>query len=107
LQQTAPVAPQQTAAPAAPAAAAATAEALPQSASAPEARRTRKAMPAAPTEADAPVPDANIRLYPEHWLANIRQMLREHRRDEALRSLDRFRKQYPDYRLPDDLRDLR
>lgn len=50
--------------------------------------------------------DSNATLYPEHWLANIRQMLRENRREAARRSLERFRKTYPDYRLPDDLRDL-
>jgi Meckel syndrome type 1 protein len=50
--------------------------------------------------------DRNASLYPEHWLANIRQMLRDNRREEALRSLAEFRKRYPDYRLPDDLRDL-
>jgi hypothetical protein len=51
--------------------------------------------------------DRNATLYPEHWLANIRQMLRDNRREEALRSLAQFRKRYPGYRLPDDLRDLR
>ena len=50
--------------------------------------------------------DGNVTLYPEHWLANIRQMLRDNRREEALRSLAEFRKRYPDYHLPDDLRDL-
>ena len=50
--------------------------------------------------------DRNASLYPEHWLANIQQMLRDNRREEALRSLAEFRKRYPDYRLPDDLRDL-
>jgi hypothetical protein len=51
--------------------------------------------------------DPNAGLYPEHWLANIRSMLKENRRDEALRSLAEFRRLYPDYRLPDDLRDLK
>ena len=51
--------------------------------------------------------DPNARLYPEHWLQNIRTMLREDKRDEALRSLAEFRKMYPDYHLPDDLRDLK
>ena len=51
--------------------------------------------------------DPNAGLYPEHWLANIRSMLKENRRDEALRSLAEFRRMYPDYRLPDDLRDLK
>jgi hypothetical protein len=73
----------------------------------PEGLRAAKTLSAAPAEAGAETTDANASLYPEHWLANIRQMLREHRRDEALRSLDRFRKKYPDYPLPDDLRDLR
>ncbi|MCE7950656.1 MAG: hypothetical protein DYH18_06045 [Xanthomonadales bacterium PRO7] len=53
------------------------------------------------------VQDRNATLYPEHWLANIRQMLRDNQREAALRSLDEFRKKYPDYVLPDDLRDLR
>jgi Meckel syndrome type 1 protein len=51
--------------------------------------------------------DPNASLYPEHWLANIRALLREHKRDDALRSLGEFRKMYPDYHLPDDLRDLK
>ncbi len=50
--------------------------------------------------------DSNATLYPEHWLANIRQMLRDNQREEALRSLEKFRKTYPAYPLPDDLRDL-
>jgi len=51
--------------------------------------------------------DPNARLYPEHWLANIRTMLENNHRDEALRSLAEFRRLYPDYVLPDDLRDLK
>lgn len=51
--------------------------------------------------------DPNAKLYPEHWLANIRAMLRDNRREQALRSLAEFRKIYPDYHLPDDLRDLK
>ncbi|HEX3124370.1 MAG TPA: hypothetical protein VHQ21_13810 [Rhodanobacteraceae bacterium] len=51
--------------------------------------------------------DPNARLYPEHWLENIRAMLREDNRDGAVRSLAEFRKMYPDYKLPDDLRDLK
>jgi hypothetical protein len=50
--------------------------------------------------------DPNAGLYPEHWLTKIRSMLKENRRDEALRSLAEFRRMYPDYKLPDDLRDL-
>lgn len=54
----------------------------------------------------APAADRNATLYPEHWLANIRRMLRDNQREAALRSLDEFRKKYPDYSLPDDLRNL-
>ena len=50
--------------------------------------------------------DSNASLYPEHWLENIRAMLRDNHRDDAVRSLGEFRKIYPDYKLPDDLRDL-
>jgi hypothetical protein len=51
--------------------------------------------------------DPNATLYPEHWLENIRAMLRDNHHDEAVRSLGEFRKMYPDYKLPDDLRDLK
>jgi len=59
--------------------------------------------------ADAPArsTDPNAGLYPEHWLANIRTMLKEDHHDEAVRSLAEFRKMYPAYHLPDDLRDLK
>ena len=51
--------------------------------------------------------DSNASLYPEHWLENIRVMLRDNRHDDAVRSLGEFRNTYPDYKLPDDLRDLK
>jgi hypothetical protein len=51
--------------------------------------------------------DPNAKLYPEHWLTNIRTMLKKNHRDEAVRSLAEFRKMYPDYHLPDDLRNLK
>jgi len=51
--------------------------------------------------------DPNASLYPEHWLENIRAMLRENHHDDAVRSIGEFRKMYPDYKLPDDLRDLK
>jgi len=50
--------------------------------------------------------DPNASLYPEHWLENIRAMLRDDHHDDAVHSLGEFRKTYPDYKLPDDLRDL-
>ena len=51
--------------------------------------------------------DPNASLHPEHWLETIRTMLRENDREGAVRSLAEFRKMYPDYKLPDDLRDLK
>jgi len=51
--------------------------------------------------------DPNASLYPEHWLENIRAMLRDDHHDDAVHSLGEFRKMYPDYKLPDDLRDLK
>lgn len=72
--------------------------------------------PAAPA-AMAPAParemakpsamDVEVNLYPEHWIADIRQMLDGGRRDDAIKNLAAFRKRYPDYKLPDDLRDLK
>lgn len=66
---------------------------------------------AAPPPAAAAAPAMKFapgkRLYPEHWISNIRTLLRENRRDEAIRDLLEFRRQYPDYVLPDDLRDLK
>jgi hypothetical protein len=69
--------------------------------------------PAPPASAPATTSAAAMRmapgnhLYPEHWIANIQQLLHDDKRDEAVRSLNEFRKQYPDYPLPDDLRGLK
>ncbi len=73
----------------------------------------------APASASAPAPareaaqpaqsaaDVEVNLYPEHWIADIRTMLKNGRRDDAIKNLTAFRKRYPDYKLPDDLRDLK
>ena len=53
------------------------------------------------------VADIESTLYPEHWIADIQQMLKDGRHDDAIRNLAAFRKKYPDYQLPDDLRDLK
>ncbi len=53
------------------------------------------------------VADVEATLYPEHWIADIQKMLKDGHRDDAIRNLKAFRKHYPDYTLPDDLRDLK
>lgn len=44
-------------------------------------------------------------LPPEKWLERIEDLRRQGRLDEAKTSLAEFRKRYPDYRLPDNLKD--
>jgi hypothetical protein len=44
---------------------------------------------------------------PDAAIERIRRELRESQRAAALRDLVEFRKRYPDYRLPEDLRALR
>jgi Meckel syndrome type 1 protein len=71
--------------------------------------------PAPPSAAMAPAremakpsaADVEANSYPEHWIVDIRQMLEDGRRDDAIKNLAAFRKRYPDYKLPDDLRDLK
>jgi hypothetical protein len=72
-----------------------------------DAAKTESAPPPAAAAAPAMKFAPGQRLYPEHWISNIRTLLRENRRDEAIRDLVEFRRQYPDYALPDDLHDLK
>lgn len=70
-----------------------------------------------PSEAPAPVVAKPVpahrladeadgqQLYPPAILARIEQLLKEGRRDEALAEWDRLRTAYPDYPLPEKLRD--
>ncbi|MEP6484423.1 MAG: hypothetical protein ABJB01_08230 [Rudaea sp.] len=83
-----------------------TRDAISAGASAPAAQPSSARAVSAPAirEQSVAIPDAN--LYPEHWIANIETLLRKNRRAEAIKSLREFHKKYPDYRLPDDLRDL-
>ncbi len=66
-------------------------------ASAPEAASS---MAAAPPLADT----ANLR--PQDWLARIRQLKQQGKLDEARKELAAFRKHYPDYAVPADLKGL-
>jgi len=46
----------------------------------------------------------DISLDPEVWIAKIRQLVEQEKRDEAIKELNAFRATYPDYILPDDLK---
>ena len=59
----------------------------------------RKAMPAASVSAGKPAMPT-----PQAWIDEIRQLRRQGLFDEANRRLAEFRKAYPDYVLPEDLR---
>ncbi|GAA0709189.1 hypothetical protein [Dokdonella soli] len=71
-----------------------------------------QAMPAAPRAGAAPSPSGSVelrrdmQLAPEDWLAHIRQLLHQGRRQQATESLRLFRLAHPDWQLPDELRPL-
>jgi hypothetical protein len=48
----------------------------------------------------------DMQLAPADWLAHVRQLLREDRRQQASDSLRLFRRVHPDQRVPEDLRGL-
>lgn len=63
---------------------------------------------AKPAFTPAPAPQKTLRdadLPPEKWLERIEDLRKQGRLDEARASLTEFRKRYPDYRLPESLRD--
>ena len=70
-------------------------------------RKAAAAPPPPAAESAQSVADIESTLYPEHWVSDIQKMLKDGRRDDAIRNLVAFRKRYPDYTLPDDLRDLK
>jgi hypothetical protein len=55
----------------------------------------------------APAEEARQGRPPEEWLIHVRDLLKHGRRQDAVTSLTEFRKRYPDYRLPEDLRGLK
>jgi hypothetical protein len=44
---------------------------------------------------------------PEAWIKEIRELQRDGKNNEALEELEKFRKRFPDYALPPELKDLR
>ena len=62
--------------------------------------------PASPTPSRSTVLQNNSRLAPPAWVGVMQQLLRDQRRDEARENLALFRRKYPDYALPADLKAL-
>ncbi|MFI4968889.1 MAG: hypothetical protein ACHP7D_01695 [Lysobacterales bacterium] len=60
----------------------------------------------------APAPSSSVelrrdlQLEPVDWLAHIRQLLHQGRRQQAIESLRLFHRAHPDWQLPDELRPL-
>jgi len=68
------------------------------------------AKPARSTTGPAPTSSAELhrdmQLAPEDWLTHIQQLLRQGRRQQAIESLQLFRRAHPDWQLSDELRAL-
>ena len=66
----------------------------------------------APAPQAKPMPDLGaagaiasiVRVSPERWLEQIAQLRKQGKHEEADKALAEFRKQYPDYRLTDEMR---
>jgi len=52
-----------------------------------------------------PVPEQEV-LQAKPWIEKIRELVESKHKDEARKELESFRKHYPDYKLPDDLKSL-
>ncbi|MBI4191287.1 MAG: hypothetical protein HY525_12215 [Betaproteobacteria bacterium] len=99
-------------------------EAISADSAARESERARvQAVPAPPAAKPAPVPAAKpvaprpapqmagaiqtyVNLPPEKWLEQIESLRKQGKLEEARTSFAEFRKRYPDYPLPDSLKDL-
>jgi hypothetical protein len=65
----------------------------------------RQVAPAAPAPNASKLESAATSLPPEKWLERIEELRKQGKTEEARTALAEFRKRYPDYRLPDALRD--
>jgi hypothetical protein len=63
-------------------------------------------VPANPSPRSSAVLQNNARLAPQDWIALMQQLLRDDERDQARENLELFRRKYPDYVLPPDLKAL-
>jgi hypothetical protein len=70
---------------------------------APKKRERSTGMPAPSSSAEL---RRDTQLAPEIWLARIEQLVRQGRRQQAIESLQLFRRAHPDWQLPQSLREL-
>lgn len=73
------------------------------SAEAAASQRTRRSGPSPSSSVEL---RRDTQLAPDAWLAHIRQLLRQGRRQQAIESLQLFRRAHPDWVLPQELQDL-
>lgn len=66
-------------------------------------RRARRSGPSPTTSVEL---RRDTQLAPDAWLAHIRQLLHQGRRQQAIESLQLFRRAHPDWTLPAELQDL-
>ena len=57
-------------------------------------------------DTSVPLAEAEVMRDPETWIQEIEDLLADGKGEEALASLKKFRLDYPDYQLPEDLRAL-
>lgn len=73
---------------------------------APEALQKRERATGTPALSSSAELRRDTQLAPELWLARIEQLLKQGRRQQAIESLQLFRRAHPDWRLPETLREL-
>ncbi len=88
-------------------------QSLPSAVTAPDQQQAFAPEPAAPSAAE---PGESVQPFesavaegvrdPQQWIEDIEQLLVQARRQEAIDSLEEFRREYPDYELPPDLASL-
>lgn len=71
-----------------------------------EAAPTQRLRSSAPSPSSSAELRRDTQLAPEAWLAHIRQLLHQGRRQQASESLQLFRRAHPDWVLPQELREL-
>jgi len=71
---------------------------------APALERKLQELPARPAAAPESLSRQSVETSPEQWLTQIAELRREGRDDEADRRFAEFRRRFPDYRIPESMR---